>query len=130
MKWKQKSDIRSWDTWSWKTTIIIVTLKGLLFYTIAFLWRFQKILKFPQRQISISLHMKITFQVFYYFDNVLHVDGLHIYCLKHITRNSNIYYWKLGTIQDTVNFQCTVKVTVKIHWNLIIQLKLYYSQLK
>ena len=130
MKWIQKSDIRSWDTWSCETITIIVTLTGLLFSTIAFWWRFQKILKFPQRQISISLHMKITFHVFYYFDNVLQVDGLHNYCLKHITRNSNIYYWKLGKIQDTVNFHCTVKVTVKIHWNLIIQLKLHYSQLK
>ena len=130
MKWKQKLDIGYWDTWCCKNIIIIVTLKGLLFYTIAFCWRFQKILKFPQRQICMTLHMKFTSHVFYYFDNILQGDGLCNHSLKYSTRNSMTYYWKFGKIQDTVNFHCTVKVAVKIQWNLIIQLKLHYSQLK
>ena len=125
IKWIHKPDIGSWGTWFCKNIIIIATLKGLLFYSLAFNWRFHKILKFPQRQFCISLHMKITFHVFYYFDNVLQDDGLPNYSLKHSTRKWMIYYWKIGKIKDTVNFNCTVKVTVKIQWNWIIQLNFH-----
>ena len=125
IKWIHKSHIGSWGTWFCKNIIIISTLKGLLFYTFAFCWRFHKILKFPQRQIWKNLHIKITFHYFYYFDNVLEDDALHNYSLKHSNRKWMIYYWKIGKIKGTVNFNCTVIVTVKIQWNWIIQLNFY-----
>ena len=113
IKWIYKSDIRSWGTWFCKNIIIIPTLKGLLFYSRGFCWRFQKILNFSQRQICISLHKKITFHFFYYFDNVLQDDGLPNCSLKHSSRKWMIYYWKLGKFQGTMIFHCTVKVTDK-----------------
>ena len=40
--------------------------------------------------------MKITFHVFWNFDNVLQYYGLPNCSLKHSTRKCMIYYWKLG----------------------------------